>query len=172
MKKFKIPLFLMLLIISIDSLQANENVEKLTQAPNNWTIWGENYAATRYSRLDEINAQNVKKLQASWTFSTEALEGYETGVLVVNDVVYIRTGFPNTVYALDPKTQTVIWQYKLTQDPETFTVTCCHKENYSLAYAQDKIFLQQTDNTLVALNANPCSVILRPISTKLPIFID
>ena len=30
---------------------ANTGVEQLTKNPNNWAIWGGNYAGTRYSEL-------------------------------------------------------------------------------------------------------------------------
>ena len=77
---------------------ANYNVDQLTKDPKNWATWGGNYAATRYSELDQINAKNVKKLQLAWTFSTGVLRGHEGGPLVVNDVIYIHTPFPNIVY--------------------------------------------------------------------------
>ncbi|TXN73127.1 PQQ-dependent dehydrogenase, methanol/ethanol family, partial [Methylobacterium sp. WL8] len=35
------------------------------------------YANTRYSKLDQINAGNVKNLQVAWTFSTGVLRGHE-----------------------------------------------------------------------------------------------
>ena len=39
---------------------ANSGVEQLTQNPSNWATWGGNYAGTRYSELNQINASNVK----------------------------------------------------------------------------------------------------------------
>ena len=55
-----------------------------------------NYANTRYSKLDQINADNVGKLQVAWTFSTGVLRGHEGAPLVVGDVMYVHTPFPNT----------------------------------------------------------------------------
>ncbi|MBU2570585.1 MAG: methanol/ethanol family PQQ-dependent dehydrogenase [Gammaproteobacteria bacterium] len=134
--------------------QANSEVEKLTKNPANWATWGGNYHGTRYSELKQINTSNVKNLQPSWTFSTGVLRGHEGGPLVVNDVMYIHTPFPNTVYAIDQKSQAVIWEYTPQQDADvTIPVMCCDTVNRGLAYGDGKIFLQQSDTVLTALDA-------------------
>ncbi|MGD7036463.1 methanol/ethanol family PQQ-dependent dehydrogenase [Methylotuvimicrobium buryatense] len=134
--------------------QANSEVEKLTKNPANWATWGGNYHGTRYSELKQINTSNVKNLQPAWTFSTGVLRGHEGGPLVVNDVMYIHTPFPNTVYAIDQKTQAVIWEYTPQQDADvTIPVMCCDTVNRGLAYGDGKIFLQQSDTVLTALDA-------------------
>ena len=134
--------------------QANKGVEKLTQNPANWAVWGGNYAGTRYSTLDQINTQNVKNLQPVWTFSTGVLRGHEGGPLVIDDVIYIHTPFPNTVYALDQSTKAIIWEYTPQQDADTtIPVMCCDTVNRGLAYGDGKIFLQQSDTVLTALDA-------------------
>lgn len=134
---------------------ANSSVSKLTQSPENWATWGGDYAGTRYSELDQINAKNVNKLQLAWTFSTGVLRGHEGGPLVVGDVIYIHTPFPNTVYAIDQKTKSIIWEYTPKQDADaTIPEMCCDTVNRGLAYAEGKIFLQQADTILVALDAS------------------
>jgi len=133
---------------------ANSGVERLMQSPANWASWGGNYAGTRYSTLDQINTSNVKNLQPAWTFSTGVLRGHEGGPLVVDDVIYIHTPFPNTVYAIDQATQSVIWEYTPQQDADvTIPVMCCDTVNRGLAYGDGKIFLQQSDTVLTALDA-------------------
>ena len=59
------------------------------------------YANTRYSKLNQINAANVGKLQVAWTFSTGVLRGHEGGPLVIGNMMYVHTPFPNKVFALD-----------------------------------------------------------------------
>jgi glucose dehydrogenase len=88
---------------------ANSGVEKLTQNPSNWATALGNYAGTRYSELKQITTENVKNLQPAWSFSTGILRGHEGGPLVINDVVFIHTPFPNTVYALDQKKLTPLF---------------------------------------------------------------
>ena len=133
---------------------ANSEVESLTQNPDNWATWGGDYYGQRYSKLDQINSENVSKLQPISTFSTGVLRGHEGGPIVVNDIVYIHTPFPNIVFALDQDTQSIIWEYKPEQnEQETLPVMCCDTVNRGLAYGDGKIYLQQSDTTLVALDA-------------------
>lgn len=133
---------------------ANSDLERLTKNPANWATWGGDYAGTRYSTLSQINTSNVKNLQPAWTFSTGVLRGHEGGPLVVDGVIYIHTPFPNTVYALDQKTQSVIWEFTPKQDADvTIPVMCCDTVNRGLAYGNGKIFLQQSDTVLTALDA-------------------
>jgi PQQ-dependent dehydrogenase (methanol/ethanol family) len=133
---------------------ANSGVEALTKDPANWATWGGDYAGTRYSKLDEINVNNVKDLQPAWSFSTGVLRGHEGGPLVIDDVIYIHTPFPNTVYAINQKTQSVIWEFTPTQDADvTIPVMCCDTVNRGLAYGDGKIFLQQSNTVLTALDA-------------------
>ncbi|MCB1714575.1 MAG: PQQ-dependent dehydrogenase, methanol/ethanol family, partial [Candidatus Competibacteraceae bacterium] len=140
-------------------VSANSEVQQLTADPNNWAIWGGNYAGQRYSELDQINAENVGDLQVAWTFSTGVLRGHEGGPLVVGDTLYIHTPFPNKVFAIDLNDQTIIWKYEPKQDPSVIPVMCCDTVSRGLAYADGKIFLQQADTTLVALNAQSGEVV-------------
>ena len=51
---------------------ANSDLEKLTQDPANWATWGGDYAGTRYSKLSQINAQNVMPnahVKFKWQFN-------------------------------------------------------------------------------------------------------
>lgn len=133
---------------------ANSGVESLTKNPANWATALGNYAGTRYSELDQITSSNVKNLQPAWSFSTGVLRGHEGGPLVIGDVIYIHTPFPNTVYALDQATRSVIWEYTPNMDPDvTIPVMCCDTVNRGLAYGDGKIFLQQSDTVLTALDA-------------------
>ena len=146
---------LLLIALFSQSIFANTNLQEKISNPSNWAIWGGNYAGTRYSKLDQINKNNVKDLKLAWTFSTGVLRGHEGGPLIVNDVIYVHTPFPNIVYAIDQKTRSIIWEYKPNQDADsTVAIMCCDTVNRGLAYAEGKIFLQQADTTLVALDAN------------------
>jgi alcohol dehydrogenase (cytochrome c) len=139
---------------------ANDEVQKLTQDPNQWVLQTGDYANTRYSKLDQINASNVNKLQAAWTFSTGVLRGHEGAPLVVGDMMYVHTPFPNTVFALDLNQDgKIVWKYEPKQDPNVIPVMCCDTVNRGLAYADGKVFLHQADTTVVALDAKSGSVV-------------
>ncbi|MFM9861439.1 methanol/ethanol family PQQ-dependent dehydrogenase [Pseudoxanthobacter sp. M-2] len=133
---------------------ANDDLMKLIDDPNQWVIQTGDYANTRYSKLDQINKSNVKDLQVAWTFSTGVLRGHEGSPLVIGNMMYVHTPFPNIVYALDlDKEAQIVWKYEPKQDPDVIPVMCCDTVNRGLAYADGQIFLHQADTTVVALDA-------------------
>src|SRR5262245_52487210 len=135
-------------------VSANEELQKLTSDPKNWAMQSGDYANTRYSKLNQINKDNVKDLQVKWTFSTGVLRGHEGGPLVIGDVMYVHTPFPNIVYALDLNNDgKILWKYEPKQDPSVIPVMCCDTVNRGVAYGDGKIFLHQADDKLVALDA-------------------
>ncbi|MBC9178185.1 methanol/ethanol family PQQ-dependent dehydrogenase [Pseudoroseomonas ludipueritiae] len=150
----KIAVSTAVLGLCIGSASANEELLKLQRDPNQWVMPTGNYANHRYSELNQINRDNVGKLQASWSFSTGVLRGHEGGPLVLGDVMYIHTPFPNRVFALDLKEPgRVIWRYEPTQDPSVIAVMCCDTVNRGVAYGDGKIILAQADAKVVALDA-------------------
>jgi PQQ-dependent dehydrogenase (methanol/ethanol family) len=121
--------------------------------PSNWASQAGDYANHRYSTLDQINAKNVSSLQVAWTMSTGVLRGHEGSPLVVGNTMYIHTPFPNNVFAINLADQTYKWKYEPKQDATVVPVMCCDTVNRGLAFGDGKIFLQQADTTLVALDA-------------------
>src|SRR5919106_4189312 len=79
----------------------NDDILMLQQDDGQWVTQGKDYGLTRYSPLKQITAQNVHRLNAAWTFSLGVLRGQEGSPLVVGTTMYVHTGFPNIVYALD-----------------------------------------------------------------------
>src|SRR5450759_3808214 len=149
-----------LLAIQGLSARADEALDKLAKDPKQWVMQQGDDANTRYSKLNQINASNVKKLQVAWTFSTGVLRGHEGGPLVVGDTMYVHTPFPNTVYALDLNNDgKILWRYEPRQDPNVIPIMCCDTVNRGVAYGEGKIFLHQADTTLVALNAQTGAVV-------------
>ncbi|WP_432639914.1 PQQ-binding-like beta-propeller repeat protein, partial [Albidovulum sp.] len=133
---------------------ANADLQALIDDPNQWAIQTGDYANTRYSELDQITKENVGDLQVAWTFSTGVLRGHEGSPLVVGNIMYVHTPFPNNVYALDLANEgKVIWKYEPKQDPSVIPVMCCDTVNRGVAYSDGMIFLHQADTTLVALDA-------------------
>src|SRR6516165_7428228 len=139
---------------------ANDALITLSKDPNQWVMPSGDYANTRYSQLNQINKDNVKNLRPIWTFSTGVLRGHEGGPLVVGDVMYFSTPFPNNVFALDLNNNgRILWKYEPKQDPTVIPVMCCDTVNRGVAYGDGKIFLYQADTTLVALDAKTGSVV-------------
>lgn len=140
--------------------EANDELLLLQQNPAYWVMQGGNYSHHRYSQLAQINKNNAKDLKVAWTFSTGVLRGHEGGPLVIGNVMYVHTPFPNIVYALDlNEPGKVIWKYEPKQDPNVIPVMCCDTVNRGVAYGDGKIFLHQADTTLVALDAKTGKVL-------------
>ena len=141
-------------MLAAGSVYANDELNKLSQDAKQWVMPTGDYANTRHSMLKEITAANVGKLQVAWTFSTGVLRGHEGAPLVVGDVMYVHTPFPNNVFALDLNNDgKILWKYEPKQDPSVIPVMCCDTVNRGLSYADGRIFLHQADTTLVALDA-------------------
>jgi PQQ-dependent dehydrogenase (methanol/ethanol family) len=139
---------------------ANDELIKLQQDPKQWVMPTGDYFNQRYSKLNQINAGNVGKLQVAWTFSTGVLRGHEGGPLIIGDMMYVHTPFPNIVYALNLKDEgKIVWKYEPKQDPSVIPVMCCDTVNRGPAYADGKIFLHQADTTVVALDAKTGNVV-------------
>ena len=133
---------------------ANDQLIRLSQAPQNWAMPAGNYANWRFTGLKQITPANVKHLAPAWSFSTGVLRGHEGGPLVIGDVAFLVTPFPNIVYALDLNHNgKILWKYLPQQDPSTVPIMCCDTVNRGISYGDGKIFLFQADATLVALDA-------------------
>ena len=81
-----------------------------------WTTYGADLGNTRYSPLDQINADNFGKLEVAWRFKTESLGPrpeyqFESTPLMVKGVVYSTAGTRRAVVALDAATGELIWMH-------------------------------------------------------------
>ena len=128
--------------------------EKAISDANNWADPRGDYTNQAHSKLTQINQGNVKNLKAAWTFATGVNRGHEGSPVVVGNMMYVHTAFPNNIYALDLNdNQKIVWSYFPKQDPSVQAVLCCDNVSRGLGYGDGKIFLQQNDGTLVALDA-------------------
>jgi lanthanide-dependent methanol dehydrogenase len=113
-----------------------------------WVRPAKDYSSSRFSRLDQINAGNVGSLRVAFTFSTGVNRGHEAAPLVVGDMMYIVTPFPNILYALDltkPGAPTK-WTYRPQPKAAAQGVACCDVVNRGAAYADGKIVFNTLDN--------------------------
>ena len=132
---------------------ANADVEKNIANSKNWAMQAGDMFNQRYTKLNQINKGNVGKMQVAWTFSTGVLRGHEGSPLVIDGKMYLHSPFPNKVFAIDLDTQKIVWKYEPKQDPAVIPQMCCDTVNRGLAYAEGKVFLQQADSNLIALDA-------------------
>jgi lanthanide-dependent methanol dehydrogenase len=115
---------------------------------------GENFSVTRFSGLDQINTSNAASLKAAWTFSTAVNRGQEAAPLVVSNIMYVVTPYPNILYALDTtQSGAVKWKYEPEPDASAQGVACCDVVNRGCMYDQGKIFFNTLDCHTVAVDA-------------------
>lgn len=135
-------------------------LQKDSENPDQWVIPLGNYAGTRHSKLKQITAKNARKLEVAWTMSTGTLRGQEGQPLVVGDMMYFESSYPNFVYAihLDNVGQ-IAWKFAPEQDKFSPSVACCDLVNKGVAYADGKILVSTLDTHVYALDAKTGKVL-------------
>jgi alcohol dehydrogenase (cytochrome c) len=114
-----------------------------------WLMNRRTYDGWGYSPLAQITSGNVGRLQPVWTFSTGALNGHESALLVNGDVMFAANP-GNQVIAIDVRTGTQLWRYRRPLAP---TVIARHPTTRGVALYGDTVFLAANDAVLVALDA-------------------
>jgi len=115
----------------------------------NWLMFRRTYDGQGYSPLDQINVDNVGTLAPAWTLSTSLTEGHQSPPIVNNGIMYITTPL-NHVLALEAATGDVLWRYNF-QMP--FDISLMHPTNRGVALYGDKVYMANSDATVVALDA-------------------
>jgi PQQ-dependent dehydrogenase (methanol/ethanol family) len=140
--------------------QGMESLEMMAQNPKQWVMPGGNYAVWRYSLLDQINTKNADKLQVAWTMSSGTTRGFEGQPLVVGNMMYFETPYPNYIYAVDLNNiDRMAWKFEPPANPNAPPVACCDVVNRGPAYADGMIFAAALDGKIYALDAKTGKVI-------------
>src|SRR5262245_5903667 len=101
----------------------------LMQTGGDWPAYGGTYNAQRYSPLDQINRENVGRLERAWTFRTGDIPkerwGAETTPIKIGDTMYLCTG-RSTLIAIDAATGAERWRYdpKVADASIPYTAAC------------------------------------------------
>lgn len=117
-----------------------------------WPTTGVDYAETRYSRLDQINAANVKDLGLAWSYNLESTRGVEATPVVVDGIMYVSASW-SVVHAIDTRTGNRIWTYDPQIDRSTGFKGCCDVVNRGVALWKGKVYVGAWDGRLIALDA-------------------
>jgi quinoprotein glucose dehydrogenase len=123
------PWQLVLLLTAFSAM--SQSPGELRRPDGDWPVYGGDAGGMKYSPLTQINRQNVRQLEAGWSWSTgeKALAGprlpipghpvrpgsFEVTPIVVDDVMYISTPY-NRVVALDAESGKELWKY----DPRAY----------------------------------------------------
>jgi quinoprotein glucose dehydrogenase len=112
--KIKIKEFLLALtVISTPAL-----ADTLDILNGEWPYYTGDIRASRYSPLDQINADNFENLAMIWSFSTKSLGGraeykLEVTPLMIDGVIYATGGARRAAFALDGETGELKWLHNM-----------------------------------------------------------
>src|SRR5439155_15750195 len=76
-----------------------------------WLTYSGSYRSERFSPLAQISRDNVKKLRPLWLYQPAGAGTLEVTPVVADGVMYITTGAPATVVALDLASGRPLWEW-------------------------------------------------------------
>ncbi|MHA6621941.1 PQQ-dependent dehydrogenase, methanol/ethanol family [Pseudonocardia sp. DLS-67] len=135
-----------------------ERIRNARSEPHNWLTYYGAYDGQRYSPLDQINTENVKRIVPAWIFQAgtsgmiagASTYAFEATPIVVDGVMFV-SGWDGWAWALDARTGNEIWRYK---HAVPFDVSlCCGNVNRGVAVAQGKVFMVTGNAHIIALDA-------------------
>jgi glucose dehydrogenase len=131
----------------------------LTPKAGEWITWGGDLGNTRYAALDQIDKDNVGKLQIAWRWKAEPVlqradTNWKATPIVVDAVMYVPTG-GSKVAAIDPATGRTIWLF--TPDPIRVGTRQFTGSGRAVSYWTDgrnkRILLNSIDGRLFSIDA-------------------
>src|SRR5215213_5635638 len=117
-----------------------------------WPTTGLDYAETRFSKLNQINTDNVKNLGLVWSYPLESSRGVEATPLVVDGIMYVTASW-SVVHAIDARSGKRIWSFDPGIDKEKGYKGCCDVVNRGVALWKGRVFVGAYDGRLIALDA-------------------
>jgi quinohemoprotein ethanol dehydrogenase len=142
------------LALTVASHTTRAASDKAVGAGNDWPAVGGASDESSYSRLDQINTNDISKLGLAWSLDLPGEVSLEATPLEVNGTIYF-TGSETKVYAVDAKTGEIKWTY----DPQVWKhnpdkMHFSFGANRGMAYENGKVFAAALDGRLFALDAN------------------
>lgn len=117
-----------------------------------WPSHGMDYTESRFSRLKQVNADNVKKLGLVWSYNMESTRGVEATPIVVDGIMYVTAPW-SIVHAIDARTGKKIWTYDPKVPRSDGIKGCCDVVNRGVALHKGKVYVGAFDGRLIAIDA-------------------
>ncbi len=117
---------------------------------DNVLTYGMGYHQNRYSPLNQINKNTVKRLTPVWNMSLDNELGEQAQPMIYEGVMYVSNA--RWTYAIDAITGKMIWRTPVNFDPDTPRVVCCGNSNKGVAIYNGKIFRGTLDAHVIALD--------------------
>ena len=113
-----------LLVAALLPLAAAASAQDRADRTVEWPVVGADWANSKYSALDDIDASNVDRLEVAWEWRPNELPhpefktrpgSFEATPVMIDGVLYLSTAYTRTI-ALDPETGEERWTF----DPEAY----------------------------------------------------
>ncbi len=95
---------------AISQSQTSPVIQHAGSEQLDWPVYGGAPENNHYSRLTQINRDNVKQLQVAWSFDTGESGGLQTSPIIVGHVLYAYSP-SQRVIALDAATGKLLWKF-------------------------------------------------------------
>jgi alcohol dehydrogenase (cytochrome c) len=132
------------------SAQTLDDLKNDGRNPDNVLTYGMGYHLNRFSPLDQINKQTVRRLVPIWNLSLDNQWGEQGQPLVHDGIMYVTDA--RATVAIDVGTGRQIWKTPVEWVPETPRVVCCGVSNKGAAILNGKLFRTTLDAHVVALD--------------------
>ncbi len=149
MKRFAWTILLALLAAPAYAQISYERILQAEDEPESWLTYNGSYMSQRYSRLTQIDQENVGDLELRWLLQNQVFGAWQSSPIVADGVMYL-TERPNSIMAVDPVTGRVFWKYVHT--PADNALVCCGANNRGVAVLDDRVFMGTLDARLVAVD--------------------
>ena len=128
---------------SVPNFRSVTDAQLKNPPAQDWLVHRNNYAAHSYSALNQINDNNVSRLQLAWVWSLGGDTSNQNSPLVHDGVMFIFNP-GNKIQALTADSGELIWEHSLGGKIGNMR---------GLAIYGDKLIINTPDGGLVALNA-------------------
>jgi alcohol dehydrogenase (cytochrome c) len=158
MKTRRYLLIFALVSMPLAVLAQNAPYQRLLHAddePQNWLMYNGDYQSNRFSRLKQINKQNVANLRPAWVYQPSRTGLLESSPVVFDGLIYLVEA-PDTVTCLDARNGTKIWSWTPVSK-ETIAVGV-NSTNRGVAVLDSTVYLNTFHDHLVALDAKTGAV--------------
>ena len=134
-----------------------ERILNAREEPQNWLTYYGTYDGQRFSALDQINKENVKRLAPAWVFQCgstglhagKSTYSFEASPIVVDGVMFV-SAWDGWVFALDARNGNELWQYK---HAIAYDVSlCCGNVNRGAAVGEGLVFVATLNPHIIALD--------------------
>ena len=149
MKSYAWTILLALLAAPLHAQISYERILQAEDEPESWLTYNGSYMSQRYSRLEQIDRDNVGDLELRWLLQNQVFGAWQSSPIVADGIMYL-TERPNSIMAVDPITGRVFWKYVHT--PAENALVCCGANNRGVAVLGDRVFMGTLDARLVAVD--------------------